>query len=106
MTDQIRNTAGKWAEAIESRIPQNVLNLYHPEGTLWGTLSPTLRHGHPAILEYFNNFLLWEELKCEFKDGLVRKYDNYAFYSGSYVFTWKVSNKTATVPGEVLIRLQ
>ena len=32
MSDQIRIAARKWAEAIETRIPQNVLNLYHPGG--------------------------------------------------------------------------
>ena len=98
MSDQIREIASKWAEAVGSRYPENVLGLYHPEGSLWGTLSPVLRQGHPAILEYFINFLSREDLKCEFTDGSIRIWDDYAFFSGSYVFTWKVSGSTVSVP--------
>lgn len=98
MSDQIREIARKWAEAIESGSPENVLRLYHPDGSLWGTLSPVLRQGHPAILEYFDKFLQREDLKCEFTDGTIRIRDDYAFFSGSYVFTWKVRRKMAEVP--------
>lgn len=98
MPDEIREMGLKWAEAMQSRFPENVLRYYHPDGSLWGTLSPVVRHGHRAIFEYFVKFLQWEDLKCEFKDGVIRVHDNFAFYSGSYVFTWKVSDKTVVVP--------
>ena len=98
MPDQISKTAMKWAQAIESRSPENVLRLYDPDGLLWGTLSPVVRHGHQAILEYFIRFLQWEDLKCEFTEGIIRMHDDFAFYSGSYVFTWKVRNKIVKVP--------
>jgi len=88
----------QWAHSIESRDPDKVLSLYHPEGSLWGTLSPVLRQGHADIREYFVKFLQWEELRCEFGEGHVRIYDNISFYSGSYVFTWKVREKKVTVP--------
>jgi uncharacterized protein (TIGR02246 family) len=98
MPDQIREIAQKWAQAIESRSPENVLKLYHSDGSLWGTLSPVLRQGHQAIFEYFVKFLQREDLKCEFTDGTIRIRDDYAFFSGSYVFTWKVSGKTVVLP--------
>ena len=98
MADQIHEMALKWAEAVESRFPENVLRLYHPNGSLWGTLSPVIRHGHPAIFEYFVKFLQWEDLKCEFTEGIIRVHDDFAFYSGTYVFTWKASGKTVNVP--------
>jgi hypothetical protein len=98
MADQINEMALKWAEAVQSRFPENVLKLYHPNGSLWGTLSPVLRHGYAAIFEYFVRFLQWEDLKCEFTDGIIREYDDFAFYSGSYIFTWKVRSKLVEVP--------
>jgi len=99
MADQIHEVALKWAQAMQSRVPENVLRYYHPDGLLWGTLSPVVRHGHRAISEYFVKFLQWEDLKCEFsKEGIIRVHDDFAFYSGSYVFSWKVSGKTAIVP--------
>lgn len=98
MPDQIQRTAIKWAKAIQSRLPENVLRLYHPEGSLWGTLSPIVRHGHTSIYEYFLLFLQWEDLQCEFIDGKVRVYGDFAFYSGNYEFTWKVRNNTVKVP--------
>lgn len=98
MQEQIHEIARKWAQAIESRLPENVLKLYHPDGSLWGTLSPVLRQGHQAILEYFVKFLQWEDLKCEFKDGTIRIRDDYAFFSGSYVFTWRARGNNVEVP--------
>jgi uncharacterized protein (TIGR02246 family) len=98
MADKIHEAALKWAEAIQSRDPENVLKLYHPEGSLWGTLSPVLRHGYPAISEYFDKFLQKEQLKCDFQDGVIREHQEFAFYSGSYTFTWKDSDKKVVVP--------
>jgi hypothetical protein len=98
MSDQIRETALEWAKAIESRFPENVLRFYHPEGSLWGTLSPTHRLGYRAIFEYFVKFLSWEDLKCEFQEGVARVYDNFAFYSGAYTFTWSIKGKKVIVP--------
>jgi uncharacterized protein (TIGR02246 family) len=88
----------KWAQAIETRVPENVLKLYHPDGALWGTLAHQYLHGHKAIEGYFQNFLNKEELKCKFIDDCIRIYDDFAFYSGSYEFTWLFSGQTARLP--------
>jgi uncharacterized protein (TIGR02246 family) len=98
MMQQIKDVALEWAAAIQTREPEKVLALYHPDGLLWGTLSPVIRHGHPAILEYFIGFLDREGLSCRFNDGVVREYGDFAFYSGSYEFTWQMKDKTVLVP--------
>ena len=96
--DQIRETALKWAQAIESRNPDNVLACYHPDACLWGTLSPVVRHKHEVIHEYFDMFLQWEELKCEFTEGITRIYGDFAFYSGTYIFTWTTRDHHVRLP--------
>lgn len=98
MTDPIKETALRWADAIRTRKPENVLQFYHPEGVLWGTLSPVIRHGHPPILEYFIGFLKWEDLACTFIDGVVRVHDDIAFYSGTYRFSWIIGKKNIFLP--------
>jgi hypothetical protein len=98
MEEQILKAALKWAQAIESRFPENVLRMYHPDGALWGTLAQEFRFGHQEIFGYFVNFLNKEDLKCEFKDGYVRLYEEFAFYSGSYEFTWNFADKIVVLP--------
>jgi uncharacterized protein (TIGR02246 family) len=98
MEVQIRAAADQWAKAVSSRVPQNVLQLYHLDGSLWGTLAQEYLHGHQAIHGYFLNFLDKEDLTCEFKTGLVRIFDEFSFYSGTYVFTWKFSDKEVELP--------
>src|SRR5512137_2090458 len=88
----------KWAEAIRSRVPENVMELYHSDGILWGTLSPIVRHGFHPIHEYFVSFLKRDELKCEFEENIVREYGEFLFHSGSYVFTWKAGKNIILVP--------
>lgn len=98
MEDQILFAAGQWAKAIRSRFPENVLQYYHSDAVLWGTLAQEFRHGHKEIITYFVNFLDKEDLKCEFKDGTARIYDQFAFFTGSYVFTWKFAGKKIVLP--------
>jgi len=98
MEDQILKTALKWAEAVATRIPENVITLYHPDGSLWGTLAQEYLHGHKAIIGYFVNFLEKEDLSCEFKEGIIRIYGEFALYSGTYEFTWKFSGREVLLP--------
>jgi hypothetical protein len=98
MTDHIHLTALKWARAVRSRSPENVLKLYHPEGSLWGTLAQEYRHGYDPIFDYFIRFLDKEDLQCEFKEGMSRIYNDFAFYSGSYEFSWNVAGKSIVLP--------
>jgi uncharacterized protein (TIGR02246 family) len=88
----------KWAKAIKSRDPETVLELYHPDGVLWATLSPVIRHGKPAIHDYFVGFLNRDALECKFTHNQVRDYGDFMFHSGSYVFTWEAGRYKLKVP--------
>ena len=88
----------KWAKAIKKRSPETILELYHPDGVLWGTLSPVIRHGKPSIHDYFVGFLNREELECSFTQSQVREFGDFLFHSGSYVFTWKAGRHRIKVP--------
>ena len=98
MEDQILETAQYWAKSVETRVPENVLRLYHPDGSLWGTLAQEYRHGYREIFDYFINFLNKEGLKCEFKSGLIRIFNEFAFYSGTYEFSWHFAGKDVLLP--------
>ena len=98
MTEPIKETALRWAAAVKTRKPDNVLELYHPDGVLWGTLSPVVRHGKEAIHDYFTGFLQKEGLTCSFNNGVIRLADGFAFYSGDYEFTWEHHGKEVRVP--------
>jgi uncharacterized protein (TIGR02246 family) len=98
MTEEILDITARWAQAIQSRSPENVIKLYHSDALLWGTLAKEPRHGHERIKGYFIKFLQREEMKCEFKETIVRDYNDIAICSGSYDFSWKVADKLVIVP--------
>jgi len=98
MSSQIPEPSRKWAEAIRTRIPENVMELYHSDGLLWGTLSPVIRHGFHPIHEYFISFLKREELNCEYTENIVREYDDFIFHSGTYIFSWKAGENNIRLP--------
>jgi hypothetical protein len=83
---------------VKSRDPLKVLGLYHADAILWATLSTVIRHGHPAIHDYFIGFLNRESLECKFTSNQVREYGEFLFHSGSYVFTWKAGRHLIRVP--------
>jgi len=98
MANSTPQAALNWAAAIQTRLPDNILKMYHPDGVLWGTLSPVVRHGYDAIHGYFVHFMQNQNLHCEFNDGNLRIHDNIAFYSGSYTFTWTLEDRLVKVP--------
>jgi len=98
MTDQIKETAQEWAEAVATMQPDTVLKLYHPEAVLWGTLSPVMRSGYDEIREYFVTFLDKPALSCPRIEGKVRLYGDIAFYSGDYEFTWQLEGTLYRLP--------
>ena len=40
--EDVGAAAGKWATVFADNNPDTMLELYTPDGVLWGTLSPTL----------------------------------------------------------------
>lgn len=98
MENLIRETAMKWADAIQSRDAGKVIQLYHPDALLWGTLSVIIRKDHMKIHDYFMEFLDQDGLECIFTEGYSRIYDDFAFYSGTYEFHWKADGLAFKVP--------
>lgn len=98
MEAEIHEVFLKWAKAIQSRSVENVLKLYHHDALLWGTLAKETRHGHERISAYFVKFLERDDLKCEFKESKIRIYNEFAFISGSYEFSWRVADKSIIIP--------
>jgi hypothetical protein len=98
LKDQVIKAALNWVTAIETRSPENVIRLYHSDAVLWGTLAKDIRHGHENIKSYFIKFLKRDSLTCRFISGEVRLYGDFAFYSGAYEFTWRITDLSITVP--------
>jgi hypothetical protein len=98
MQDEILNASALWAQAIRSRLPDKVIERYHPNAVLWGTLAKEIRYGHQRIKDYFNKFLQRDNLNCSFNESIVRIYEDFAFHSGTYEFSWRVADKSIVVP--------
>lgn len=89
MENQIKNASKRWAEALRTRKPDNVARLYHPDGLLWGTFAGKIHHRPVEIREYFVELMEKENLACRFhEEAKIRLYGEFAFFSGSYEFTW------------------
>ena len=98
MKERIQDAANRWADAVGTRVPENVLKAYHTDSGLWGTFSGKYMHGHEEIKEYFIELSQKENLKCEFITGYVRQFQEFAFFSGSYEFSWTESGNSIHKP--------
>ena len=89
MEENIKAVALQWAEALATMDPEKVIRKYHPDGSLWGTFANEIHHKPEVIRYYFTELFDGKEnLRCDFTDGFVRLYGDFAFYSGSYRFSW------------------
>jgi uncharacterized protein (TIGR02246 family) len=97
--EEVAAAAAKWAEVFVDDNPDRILALYAPDAVLWGTLSPTIRQGPPALREYFvAAFKVLPEHKVSFGDQLIRVYGNTAINSGYYTFSYVKDGETKTLP--------
>ncbi len=85
---EIMQALETWGEAVKSKDPGKVTELYAEDGILWGTVSPIIRPGHDLIRDYFVSFLAKENIRGEFTDQNIRIYGDIAINSGSYTFKW------------------
>lgn len=78
-----------WLQAVATRQPRVVTNLYAPQGILLGTVAPQILVGRKRIITYFNSFLKkpglqgtvdWEATQ-DLPGGLV-------LLTGCYTFAW------------------
>jgi hypothetical protein len=51
--DTVSAATAKWAVIFADDNPDAILALYDDEGVLWGTLSPVMLAGKPAVRGYF-----------------------------------------------------
>ncbi|MBE9492050.1 MAG: DUF4440 domain-containing protein [Bacteroidetes bacterium] len=95
---EILHAARMWAEAIQSRIVDQILELYDEKAVLWGTLSDVRRDTPDNIREYFNKFVTHEGIKVDFTDNYIRIYEDIAINTGYYTFSWKEENNKVVIP--------
>ena len=77
----------KWNEALKSKNPKQVINLYAPDGILLPTLSNRVRHNHDEIEDYFINFLAKGPVGSIIESN-VRVFNDLAINSGIYSFAF------------------
>jgi uncharacterized protein (TIGR02246 family) len=89
----------QWAQTLGQNDPDKVLELYAPDGVLWGTLSPKLRADRAALRDYFvTAFKALPGLKVTFGDQLIRVYGATAVNTGYYTFSFTKDGEAKTLP--------
>ena len=95
---EIKDAGKKWKQALESGNPDAVVDLYHDNAVLWGTLSDNIRRSHKAIREYFEKFTALENIRVDFSGEEIRIYNDFSINSGYYVFSWLEGEKKVEIP--------
>ena len=91
--------SAKWTSVFADDNPDLILALYDDEGILWGTLSPTIAVGKPAIRGYFDRaFKALPGHKVSFGEQRIRVYGDTAVNSGYYTFSFVRDGQTVTLP--------
>jgi uncharacterized protein (TIGR02246 family) len=97
--DEVAAAASKWTTIFVDDNPDAILALYDDEGVLWGTLSPTIAVGKPAIRGYFERaYKALPGHKVSFGDQKIRVYGDTAINSGYYTFSYLRDGQTASIP--------
>ena len=98
MEDTARRMLATWLNAVCKGTPEEVVNLYAPDGILIGTVAESIKRGRPAIKTYFDMFMAKDKL-CGEVDTLevqmVNKHVGIA--SGTYTFKWEENAKPVEV---------
>ncbi|RZU00921.1 uncharacterized protein (TIGR02246 family) [Rivibacter subsaxonicus] len=97
--DAVAAAAAKWTAVFVDDNPDVILALYDDDGILWGTLSPTIAVGKPAIRGYFERaFKALPGHKVTFGEQKIRIYGDTAINSGYYTFSYVRDGETKTLP--------
>jgi uncharacterized protein (TIGR02246 family) len=88
-----------WAEALSSRDPETITDLYDDDAVLLATFT-TKAQGEDAILEYFEGLTKNEGLSVRFDDQIIEVVGRKAaINTGTYTFSYKDKDgKTVEVP--------
>jgi uncharacterized protein (TIGR02246 family) len=78
----------QWNQALQTRVPKNVVALYENNAILLPTISNAVCQTHEKIEDYFSNFLLLEPIG-KIEESNVHIFDQVAINSGIYTFSFK-----------------
>ncbi|MFL2877004.1 MAG: SgcJ/EcaC family oxidoreductase [Pontiellaceae bacterium] len=78
----------QWNEALKSKNPKQVVDLYANDGILLPTLSNRVRHNHEEIEEYFIHFLAKGPVGSIIESN-IRVFNDLAINSGIYSFAFE-----------------
>ena len=78
----------QWNEALKSKNPKQVVDLYGMDGILLPTLSNKVRHNHEEIEDYFIHFLAKGPVGSILESN-VRVFNDLAINSGIYSFAFE-----------------
>lgn len=97
--EEIAAAVAKWTTIFVDDNPDAILALYDDAGVLWGTLSPTLLVGKPAIRGYFERaFKALPGHKVVFGEQVIRVYGDTAINSGYYTFSFVRDGQPQSIP--------
>jgi uncharacterized protein (TIGR02246 family) len=97
--DGVAAAVAKWTAVFVDDNPDVILALYDDDGVLWGTLSPTIAVGKPAIRGYFERaYKALPGHKVTFGQQTIRVYGDTAINSGYYTFSYVRDGETRTIP--------
>jgi hypothetical protein len=82
--DEVRVLWGKWNQAINSGIVDNIVNLYWDQSILIPTFSNHIRNDNPTKYEYFEHLLMRKPSFLVKRDFIDTSGCNMAQYSGIY----------------------
>ena len=84
---EIKKVIENWLDTVCKHNPQEIVDLYAPDGVLLGTVAETMKVGREQIAEYFNMFV--EKKPCgNFREINIQNFGgNYAVADGTYDFT-------------------
>lgn len=94
----IKHTAHQWANALASREPSQMIELYDNHFYLYATFENEIST-QSALLAYFKKLMAKPDLHVQFERENIRIYDNIAINSGLYTFFYRDSSgKMVKVP--------
>jgi uncharacterized protein (TIGR02246 family) len=83
---KVRGLWMTWNEALQTDVPENAADLYHPESVLLPTLSNQIRDDRESQIEYFEHFMQKKPVGYIQQDYVNIKTCNTAEYNGIYTF--------------------
>jgi uncharacterized protein (TIGR02246 family) len=91
--------ASRWTQLFVDDNPDTILALYDDDAVLWGTLSPVILRGKPAVRGYFERaYKALPGHKVSFGEQHVRVFGDIAINSGYYTFSFVRDGQPQTIP--------